>query len=205
MSEKTMSEPGSDLPTFPRRLPMALRPAFTRLVAASPEGREIASYLARRNPRLWLNPFFIRSGGGMALKAPLLGRWLFLSDKGLDQAALAGLLAHEATHLRQNDRPGGGLITQADEVEAYQVQGRILTALGRGEGYLWASSAAQAWAPHGAQARALLVQMWPLYSAWPREHPRGRTRRALAFLRQALGAASWSLRYWWHQHRSRSS
>ncbi|MHB1135058.1 MAG: hypothetical protein ACYC4L_22025 [Chloroflexota bacterium] len=179
---------------YPSRLPAGLRGAYTALLAGGPEGQALAAYLAGARPRYWLNAPFLRPGGGLAVTLPLLGRWLCVNVRGLTPARQAGLLAHEAHHLRQNDRQGAGITTQGDEAEAFQLQGRVLAALGAAEGFLWARPEVQALPPSAPAALALLRHHWPLYAAWPVAHPRGRLRQSLAFARQALAATTWALR-----------
>jgi hypothetical protein len=160
------------------------------------EGADIAAYLARTNPRVWLNPFFIRPGGGMALTVPILGRWLFLSIRDQELPLQAGLLAHEAMHLIQGDRFGRGTTSQADEVEAYQVQGRILRLLGRGGGFAWSEDVVQRYAPSQPEALSLLRRTWPLYAAWPVARPHGPLHTAAANFRQTVGALGYAIAMW---------
>lgn len=166
------------------------------LQGSGSEGADIAAYLARTNPRVWLNPSFIRPGGGLALTLPLLGRWLLANIVGQEPSLQAGLLAHEAVHLIQGDRFGGGTTSQADEVQAYQVQGRILGLLGKGEGFAWSAAVVQKYAPTQAEALALLRRTWPVYTAWPVERPRGLLRALAASARQTLGALGYGIGVW---------
>ena len=99
-------------------------------------------------------------------------------------------------HLIQGDRFGRGTTSQADEVQAYQVQGRILGLLGKGEGFAWSEAVVQEYAPTQTEALALLRRTWPVYAAWPVERPRGLPRALAASARQTLGALRYAIAVW---------
>jgi len=96
-------------------------------------------------------------------------------------AQVAGVLAHETTHMEQ----GHTVVTQADEIQAYQVQGRILDTLGvTGAANPWGTPAAQLGTAANARTIALLYRQSLQYENWPIARPADLPHLAFAGARE---------------------
>ncbi len=156
----------SDYPNPNLSDPTLQQAALLLWASSGPDGRATVSFLNAHQADV--SVFAAGdSTAGITINNPVKSiAWIGTDFSGAtSQAQVAGLLAHETTHLMQAHT----VISQADEIAAYQVQGRVLQSLGTPSN--WSSPDAQT---NGAKSVAnlnRLVQESDIYTQWPYSRP----------------------------------
>jgi hypothetical protein len=115
--------------------------------------------------------YSIPSSNGASFAYTAVGqRVIGINRNGWSQGDLPGVLAHEATHLMQNEDAGNPVASQGDELEAYKVQRRIDIAV-KGSSQL--SSDIEGYGPGSDAGRAFVIGRYDIYQYWPTERPSG--------------------------------